>query len=75
MPPAPDGAGRPAKKGGGEVRERGTAYAVVVEVDGRRIELKEFLHDVVGGAVVGLLGGLRGVDAPDVIRVEVRRVR
>jgi hypothetical protein len=60
-------------KGGGAVRPHGVKYAVVVEIDGRRLELKEFLHDVVGGAVDGLLGALRGVDAPRRIRVDVER--
>lgn len=69
----PTGAPR-AKKGGGEVRAAGVKYAVVIEVDGVRLDLKEFLHDVVGGAVDGLLGGFRGVESPRRIRVDVERL-
>lgn len=65
--------GAPARKGGGRVAPHGVAYAVVVEVDGRRLELKEFLHDMLGGAVAGLLEGLRDVGTPRRIRIDVER--
>jgi hypothetical protein len=48
-------------------------YAVKVTVDGRSLELKEFLHDVIGGAVDGMVRALRDVDAPRTIRVDVTR--
>jgi hypothetical protein len=63
-----------APKGGRAVASQGIKYAVVIEADGRTLELKEFLHDVIGGAVTGLLEGLRGVDAPRRVRVDVRRL-
>ena len=62
------------KKGGGRIRASGVKYAVVIEVDGVRLDLKEFLHDVGGGSVDGLWAGLRGVDAPRRIRVDVERL-
>jgi hypothetical protein len=64
-----------APKGGRTVAPQGLAYAVTIRVDGRALELKEFLHDVVGGAVVGMLAGLRGVDDPRRIEVDVRRLK
>jgi hypothetical protein len=61
------------RKGGGAVKPEGVRYAVEVRVDGRKLALKEFLHDVIGGAVDGMVGALRGVDAPRTIRVDVTR--
>lgn len=58
----------------GQVGPRGREYAVTITVDGRSIPLKVFLHDLVGGSLVGLLRGLRGVpDDPETVEVEVRR--
>jgi hypothetical protein len=65
----PRGGGlRPGQRG-----DHGERYEVVIEVDGRPVPLKVFLHDLIGGAAVGLLSGLRGVDDPDHVRIEVRR--
>ncbi len=69
---SPDAAGPPAA-GGGEVRDRGLRYEVRVEVDGRALPLKEFLHDLIGGAVTGLLSGLRGAGEASEVRLEIRR--
>jgi hypothetical protein len=65
--------GARGRKGGGAVAPEGVEYAVVVEVDGRKLVLKEFLHDVIGGAVDGMLRALRDVDAPKHVRVDVTR--
>lgn len=62
------------EKGGGSVTERGMRWEVVVDVDGKSLPIKEFLHDMIGGTVVGLLTALRGVDAPKRVRLDVRRV-
>jgi hypothetical protein len=62
------------RKGGGRLRPRGTRYAVKAVVDGRELEFKEFLHDLIGGAVDGMLEGLRDVDAPKSIRLDVERL-
>jgi len=70
-----DAGAAPAPKGGGAYGDRGATWAVEITVDGARLELKEFLHDVVGGAVDGLLSGLRGVDRPTSIRIDARRLR
>jgi hypothetical protein len=64
----------PPPKGGGSVQPRGTRYAVKAVVDGRELELKEFLHDLIGGAVDGMLGGLRDVESPRTIRLDVTRL-
>lgn len=53
---------------------KGVRYAVKVVVDGRSLELKEFLHDVIGGAVDGMMGGLRDVESPRSIRIDVTRL-
>ncbi len=67
----------PSREGGGSSSGRtadtGLRFRVELEVDGRRVELKEFIHDMVGGAVVGLLGGLRGIEDPKRIRIDVTR--
>jgi hypothetical protein len=62
------------RKGGGQVRDRGARYAIKVRVDGKPLELKEFLHDVIGGAVDGMLGALRDVEAPRSITIDVTRL-
>jgi hypothetical protein len=56
------------------VKPRGVRYAVAVVVDGKRLELKEFLHDLIGGAIEGMLSGLREVDEPRTVRVDVTRL-
>jgi hypothetical protein len=61
-------------KGGGRVRPEGTRYRVEVVVDGRKLALKEFLHDLIGGAIDGMLRGLRDVESPRRVRVDVRRL-
>jgi hypothetical protein len=63
-----------SRKGGGSVGDRGVHYAVQVRVDGRELALKEFLHDVIGGAVDGMVRALRDVDEPRTIRVDVTRL-
>jgi hypothetical protein len=61
-------------KGCGEVRDAGTTFAVRIEIDGRPLVLKEFLHDMIGGAVHGLVSGLRDVESPRTIRIDVTRL-
>ena len=63
-----------SRKGGRVPSTKGVRYAVRVGVDGRRLELKEFLHDVIGGAVDGMLDGLREVNRPRKIRLEITRL-
>lgn len=58
---------------GGQVADHGNTYAVRIIVDGRALPLKEFLHDMIGGAVHGLVGGLRGVSEPTEVAIEVTR--
>jgi len=58
----------------GELGPRGHQYAVRIRVDGADVPLKAFLHDLIGGAVTGLLDGLRDVpDSPSRIEIEVTR--
>lgn len=61
----------------GEIGPRGHQYAVRVRVNGEEVTLKAFLHDLIGGAVTGLLTGLRDVpeEPADVahVELEVRR--
>ncbi len=48
-------------------------YEVKLVVDGRPVDLKDFLHDLLGGAIFGLCEGLRGVDDPREVTFEVKR--
>ena len=58
----------------GEVGPVGHHYAVNLTVDGETIPLKVFLHDLIGGAVTGLLQGLHNVPSdPSEVVIEVRR--
>ena len=63
------------RAGGGEVRDRGVNYQVRLLVDGRELPLKEFLHDLLGGAAIGLVAGLKDAGDPETVRLEVRRIR
>jgi len=49
-------------------------FAVEIVADGKKLELKEFLHDVIGGAIHGMLSGLRDVEAPEKLEIDVRRL-
>ena len=60
--------------GRGRLAEEGQQYRVRLQVDGRDIPLKEFLHDMLGGAVTGLMSGLRDVDGAQIIRIEAERL-
>lgn len=76
MVPASDdaGPGSAARSGGGRPSDQGVRWRAVVEVDGETLPLKEFLHDLIGGACAGLLSGLRGVEAPAHLRLEITRL-
>jgi hypothetical protein len=63
------------RAGGGEIRERGVHYQVRLVVDGRELPLKEFLHDLLGGAAIGLVAGLKDAGNPETVHLEVRRNR
>lgn len=52
--------------------DRGVRHAVEVSVDGTPLPLKEFLHDILGGTVVGLVSALRGGSPAREIVVTVR---
>ena len=54
--------------------DTGLEFEVDLRVDGHSIPLKEFIHDMVGGAVCGLVSGLRGVDGPEAVEIRVRRI-
>lgn len=69
MTPADDGAASAGRRS-----DHGERFAVTIEVDGRPLDLKLFLHDLIGGAAIGLVSGLRGVDDPERVRIDVRRV-
>jgi hypothetical protein len=58
----------------GAVSDAGFHYAVEVQLDGNALPLKTFLHDMIGGAVMGLLSGLRDGEAQREVQIRVRRV-
>lgn len=58
----------------GDVTDRGQRFAVTVRVDDRELPLKLFLHDMIGGSIVGLLSGLRDAEARRRIEIEVRKL-
>jgi hypothetical protein len=62
------------RKGGGAVRPTGVFFSVEIVVDGKKLELKEFLHDLIGGSITGMLAGLRDVETPRKVRVDVTRL-
>jgi hypothetical protein len=48
-------------------------YEVSLEVDGVPFTLKPFIHDMLGGGIMGLIEGLKGVDQPRAVEVRVVR--
>ena len=69
-----DSASREEGPKSGDVGPVGNQYAVNLTVDGKTIPLKVFLHDLIGGAVTGLLQGLHNVPSdPSEVVIEVRR--
>ncbi len=58
----------------GDVTDRGHRFAVTVRLDDRELPLKLFLHDMIGGSIVGLLSGLRDAEARRRIEIEVRKL-
>jgi hypothetical protein len=58
----------------GDVSDRGERFAVTVRIDGEALPLKQFLHDMIGGAATGLVAGLRGVEDASTVAIEVRKV-
>ena len=60
-------------RGAGDVTASGIRFAVELTIDGRRLPLKQFLHDMIGGAVEGLVSGLRDGGAARSIRIDVTR--
>ena len=65
--------GRSAEPGAEPPRPAGDRFTVRLEVDGIPLPLKPFLHDLIGGALDGLVRGLRGVDDPRRIQIDVER--
>ncbi|MEZ6194350.1 MAG: hypothetical protein R3F20_01275 [Planctomycetota bacterium] len=53
----------------------GPRYKVELVVDGERMPLRSFIHDVVGGTVQGLVAGLKGAEGADRIEIRIERRR
>ncbi len=64
--------GRASRAGSGQVASRGISFEVAISVDGKPLPLKEFLHDLLGGAINGMVTALHGVDNPRRIEVSIR---
>ena len=54
---------------------RGPEFKVELSVDGQRLPLKAFLHDVIGGSISGLVDGLRDPSEGTHDLIEVRVIR
>jgi hypothetical protein len=50
----------------------GTRFLVHLTVNGKVVSLKPFLHDMLGGAIGGLISGLRDIHDSESICLEVR---
>jgi hypothetical protein len=50
----------------------GTRFLVRLTVNGNVVGLKPFLHDMLGGAIEGLISGLRDIHDSETILLEVR---
>lgn len=51
----------------------GPRYRVELVIDGQRTPIRAFLHDVVGGAVDGMISGLEGGKSSSLIELRVER--
>lgn len=49
-------------------------FQVEVVIDGRSVPLKPFLHNMLGGALEGLVHGLKGVDGPQTISIRSTKI-
>ena len=49
-------------------------FSIELTIDGVTHSLKPFIHEMIGGAVMGLVQGLKGVDDPRQVTVRVERV-
>ena len=63
----PEGSAPAARRSG-----RVSSYAVRLIVDGRELSLKPFVADMLGGAVVGLVSGLKDGENAREVSLEVR---
>lgn len=56
-----------------ELRSGPPRYLVELKLDGKPLPLKGFIHDILGGAVYGMIEGLKGFESCETIDVCVRR--
>ncbi|MEE9391257.1 MAG: hypothetical protein V3W41_02000 [Planctomycetota bacterium] len=50
----------------------GPKIKVELSIDGQRLPLKAFLHDVIGGSIVGMVEGLRDPGQKPLQTIEIR---
>jgi hypothetical protein len=50
-------------------------YHLTLEVDGAMVPMKQFVREIIAGALIGMLARLKGVDDPDRIVVTIERRR
>ena len=51
--------------------ENSKSMRVRLEIDGKVVPIKKIIQDMIGGAVIGLVKPLKGVDTPERIIIEV----
>ena len=54
----------------GEYTDR--KYDMRLEVNGKEVRIKDFVQEVISGAVVGMVGSLKGIDEPQTIELTIR---
>lgn len=65
----------PADDGREEAERPGPRHRVELVIDGERTPIRAFLHDVIGGAVSGMIAGLQGGDEASRIELRIERRR
>ncbi len=51
----------------------GPRYRVQLRVDGEVLPLKAFIHDLIGGSLMGMLEGLKATDDVDVVEIRIEK--
>ncbi|MCB9832450.1 MAG: hypothetical protein H6807_08240 [Planctomycetes bacterium] len=53
----------------------GPRYRVQLRLDGEVLPLKSFIHDLIGGSVMGMLEGLKATDEVTTVELRIEKRR